>query len=75
MDEAEDDVLSHMAFPEEPWCQLHSTNLLQRLNGEIKQRTDVVATFPAVGPSRSNARWRGPPLPPDPSTGTRRGEP
>jgi transposase-like protein len=46
MDEAEDDVLAHMAFPKEHWQQLHSTNPLERLNGEIKRRTDVVAIFP-----------------------------
>jgi transposase-like protein len=31
MDEAEDDVLAHMAFPKDHWCQLHSTNPLERL--------------------------------------------
>jgi transposase-like protein len=31
MDEAEDDVLAHMAFPKEHWQQLHSTNPLERL--------------------------------------------
>jgi transposase-like protein len=46
MDEAEDDVLAHMTFPKEHWTQLHSTNPLERLNGEIKRRTDVVAIFP-----------------------------
>ena len=46
MDKAEDDVLAHMAFPKEHWQQLHSTNPLERLNGEIKRRTDVVAIFP-----------------------------
>jgi putative transposase len=46
MDEAEDDVLAHMAFPKHHWRQLHSTNPLERLNGEIKRRTDVVAIFP-----------------------------
>jgi putative transposase len=46
MDEAEDDVLAHMGFPKEHWQQLHSTNPLERLNGEIKRRTDVVAIFP-----------------------------
>ena len=46
MDEAEDDVLAHMAFPKHHWAKLHSTNPLERLNGEIKRRTNVVAIFP-----------------------------
>jgi transposase-like protein len=46
MDEAEHDVLAHMDFHKEHWRQLHSTNPLERLNGEIKRRTDVVAIFP-----------------------------
>jgi putative transposase len=46
MEEAEDDVLAHMAFPKHHWRQLHSTDPLKRLNGEIKRRTDVVAIFP-----------------------------
>jgi putative transposase len=46
MDEAEHDVLAYMAFPKEHWQQLHSTNPLERLNGEIKRRTNVVAIFP-----------------------------
>jgi len=37
---------AHLAFPKEHWPQLHSTNPLERLNGEIKRRTDVVAIFP-----------------------------
>jgi transposase-like protein len=35
-----------MDFPKEHWRQLHSTNPLERFNGEIKRRTDVVAIFP-----------------------------
>jgi len=46
MDEAEDDCLAHMSFHKDHWPQLHSTNPLERLNGEIKRRTDVVAIFP-----------------------------
>lgn len=46
MNDAEHDVLAHLAFPKEHWTQLHSTNSLERLNGEIKRRTDVVAIFP-----------------------------
>ena len=46
MDEAEADVLAYMSFPAEHWSKLHSTNGLERLNGEIKRRTDVVGIFP-----------------------------
>ena len=46
MDDAEDDVLAHMAFPREHRSKIYSTNPLERLNGEIKRRTDVVGIFP-----------------------------
>jgi transposase-like protein len=46
MDEAEDDVLAYMSFPAEHWSKIHSTNGLERLNGEIKRRTEVVGIFP-----------------------------
>ena len=46
MDGAEDDVLAHMAFPKEHWPHLASTNPLERVNGEIKRRTNVVGIFP-----------------------------
>jgi len=46
MDEAEPDVLAYMTFPREHRAKLHSTNPIERLNGEIKRRTDVVGIFP-----------------------------
>ena len=46
MDGAEHDVLAHGAFPREHWPQLASTNPLERLNGEVKRRTNVVGIFP-----------------------------
>ena len=46
MDEARDDVLAYTGFPKEHWPQIASTNPLERLNGEIKRRSDVVGIFP-----------------------------
>lgn len=46
MDGARDDVLAYMTFPREHWPQIASTNPLERLNGEIKRRADVVGIFP-----------------------------
>jgi transposase-like protein len=46
MDEARDDVLAYTAFPKEHWPQISSTNPLERLNGEVKRRCDVVGIFP-----------------------------
>jgi len=45
MDEAEVDVLAFMSFPKDH-RRKYSINLLERLNGETKRRTDVSTFFP-----------------------------
>ena len=44
--EAEADILAYKSFPKEHWRRIHSTNLVERLNREIKRRTKVVGVFP-----------------------------
>jgi transposase-like protein len=44
--QAEDDSLAYMAFPREHWTRIYSTNPLERLNKEVKRRTNVVGVFP-----------------------------
>ena len=46
MDDAEADVLAFMTFPSEYRTKIHSTNPLERVNREIKRRTNVVGIFP-----------------------------
>ena len=46
MDASRDDVLAYMDFPKEHWAQISSTNPLERVNKEIKRRSDVIGIFP-----------------------------
>ncbi len=46
MDSAEQDVPADMTFPKQHWVKLQSTNPIERLNGEIELRIEVVGIFP-----------------------------
>ena len=44
--DAAEDLLAFSAFPQAHWRKLWSTNPLERVNGEIKRRSNVVGIFP-----------------------------
>ncbi|PYR21835.1 MAG: hypothetical protein DMF98_21425 [Acidobacteria bacterium] len=46
--EAAEDVLAYRRFASEHQRQLHSTNVLERLNNQIKQGPNVVGIFPSA---------------------------
>jgi putative transposase len=52
MDDSEHDMLAYMAFPQQRWTKLHSTNPIERLNKEVKRRADAVGIFPNKEPRR-----------------------
>jgi putative transposase len=63
LDEAETDVPAHMTLPRDHRPKIHSTNPPERLNGEIKRKTEVAGIFPNSASSPMKKRlsaWSAP---------------
>lgn len=61
-----DDAITFLAFPKRHRRKIHSTNVLERFNKEVKRRTKVVGAFPGEGSALrllvplavdTNAKW------------------
>ena len=46
LEKSEEDILAYMTFPQDHWTRIYSTNVVERLNREIRRRSDVVQVFP-----------------------------
>jgi transposase-like protein len=44
--DAEQDILAYKTFPKEHWRRIHSTNMIERINKEVKRRYNVMGFLP-----------------------------